>query len=54
MTVQGDMFCHPEFISESYYSQKSVKYCQSRFFGLRPQNDKKFSHTEASDEVSFR
>ena len=46
--------CHPEFISESYYSQKSVKYCRNRFFGRCPQNDKKwFSHTERS-EVSFQ
>ena len=37
--VQGDMFCHPEFISGSYYSQGFVKYCQNRFFGRCPQND---------------
>ena len=39
MTVQGDNYCHPEFISGSYYSQGFAKYCRNRFFGLRPQND---------------
>ena len=28
--------CHPEFISESYYSQRSAKYYQNRFFGMIP------------------
>ena len=28
--------CHPEFISGSYYSQRSAKYYQNRFFGINP------------------
>ncbi len=52
MTILRDIYCHPEFISGSYYSQRFTKYCQNRFFGRCPQNDKNDLVILSGSEVS--